>query len=411
MGEPMSTSQIPWRTVLHQAAGPVAITNQEGRFVYVNPALCRMLDCEAEDLLHRPPGQFTHPEDPRPDKESIARLLASPKNSIEVEKRFVRADGSVIWALVTSSIIQGGEDEPVFLLSQIHDITERKEAGLRWRRTVDHAPNGVALLDLEGRWTEVNDRLCEMVGYQREELLGRHFLDLTYPADCVEGMEALQGLLSGAQDVVTLEKRYRHKDGHPFWMLIRSSVVPGPDDRPAYLVSHYEAIGDGQMRNTHLAHMALHDPLTGLANRALLTDRLERGLAELFDQRHVLTLLMIDLDDLKPVNDTYGHSAGDRLLTTAADELLSTVRAGDTVARLGGDEFVVLARVEDFADAEALRERIVQALHTKVQVDGEVMELRASVGLAARRNARQSAEALLRRADRNMYRHKKGRKR
>src|SRR5690606_39797540 len=85
-------------------------------------------------------------------------------------------------------------------------------------------------------------------------------------------MEALQGLLSGAQDVVTLEKRYRHKDGHPFWMLIRSSVVPGPDDRPAYLVSHYEAIGDGQMRNTHLAHMALHDPLTGLANRALLTD-------------------------------------------------------------------------------------------------------------------------------------------
>ncbi|MCC5697552.1 GGDEF domain-containing protein, partial [Klebsiella pneumoniae] len=91
--------------------------------------------------------------------------------------------------------------------------------------------------------------------------------------------------------------------------------------------------------------------------------------------------------------------------------LRSPVRAGDTVARLGGDEFVVLARVEDFADAEALRERIVQALHTKVQVDGEVMELRASVGLAATRNARQSAEALLRRADRNMYRHKKGRKR
>ncbi|GAB3285772.1 PAS domain S-box protein [Parasphingorhabdus pacifica] len=411
MGRPTLADEVPWQALLHQAAGPIAIFDRQGYFVYVNPALCRLLGYDAEYLLRCAPNDVTHPDSPVVDRESIEDLLASSENSFEVEKRFLCADGSIIWAVVTSSLIQHRQDHPLFFLSQIQDVTARRETELLWQRTVAHAPIGMALLDLNGHWTEVNDQLCELVGYHRKELLGRHFLELTYPTDREEGMDALAELLSGRREVTSIEKRYRHKDGHPFWMLIRSSVIPGPNERPAYLVSQYEAIGEGHMRDSHLAHLALHDPLTGLANRALLTDRLERAFAELLGQQGMLAVLLIDLDDLKPVNDTYGHAAGDRLLATVADELLNAVRAGDTVARIGGDEFVVLTQVADFAAAEALRERISTLLSIEIRVTGQSLGMSASVGLAATRNPQQSADALLRDADHDMYRRKEINKR
>lgn len=399
--------EVPWRTLLHQAAGPVGVIDRQGRLVYVNPALCRMLGYEAEHLLRTAPSDLTHPDDPKVDSAAIERLLASEENSFEVEKRLLCADGSVIWVLVTSSLIHDSENHEVFFLCQIHDVTARRESEVLWRQTLAHAPIGMARLDLNGHWTEVNDRLCELVGYSREELLGRHFLELTYTTDSHDGTDALSELMSGRQEVVRIEKRYRHKDGHPFWVHIRSSVIPDPRGQQSYLVSQYEAIGDGWMRDSHLAHMALHDPLTGLANRALLVDRFEHALTELSGQPDVLALLVIDLDDLKPVNDTYGHCAGDRMLTTVADELLTTVRTGDTVARIGGDEFVVLARVPDFVAAEQLRERISARLCTEIRVGDDRLRLSASVGVAATQNPQHAVEALLRDADQDMYRHKK----
>ena len=399
--------EVPWRTVLQQVAGPVAIIDRQGRFAYVNPALCRLLGYDAEYLLQRSPREFTHPDDPVVDYEAIERLVAASEQSFEAEKRFLRADGSVIWALVTSSLIQQSEDQPLFFVSQIQDISGRKEAELLWRRTVLHAPIGMALLDMETRFIEVNDTYCEIVGFRRDELLGRPGINLVYNG-YRKSVEAVhRNFREGRTETARLEICLRHRDGHPFWMLAHATVIRGADNRPAYVVGQYQSLGDdrkmSQERLAELTRMALHDPLTGLANRALLIDRFEQELAELCVRRGVLAAFLIDLDRFKEVNDHHGHDTGDRVLQIAANELLDCVRPSDTVARTGGDEFVVLAKVANNSQAEALRTRIARRLNATTTTSGHRIRLAASVGLATTRNPSISSRDLLARADRDMY--------
>ncbi|MDR7302261.1 sensor domain-containing protein [Haloactinomyces albus] len=403
-----TAGEMPWHMICDQAAGPVAVFDLQARYWYVNPALCHMLGYSREYLLQCSASDITHPDDHPLDEATISELIEGPADDTDVEKRLVRADGSLLWVLISGAVIRDSSDTPRFFLSQIHDITGRRWTELLWRRTLANAPIGMALIDLDGRWTEVNERLCELVGYSREAMLTMRFADLTYPGDDKREEAVLADLLAGRENATNLEMRYRHKDGHPIWMLIRISVLPGANDQPIALISQYEAIGDERMGNAHLAHMALHDPLTGLANRALLFDRLKQELAEIPGMGGVLAVLLADMDGLKRVNDTYGHSVGDQFLTIAADELLNTVRSGSTVARLGGDEFVVLSRVDDRQGAERLRDRVVEHLQTEIIVSGHHVSVRASVGLAMTQNPNSSAEALLHSADRDMYKRKRG---
>lgn len=406
--EPFAAN-MPWQRILDQAAGPLAILDLQGRYVHVNPAGCRLLGYRRDELIGRAPREFTYQGDPAVDRDTIERLLQAPEDSLEAEKRFVRSDGSVIWTLQINSLIREDDGRPLFVLSQAHDITVRREFERRWRQTVTNAPIGMALIDLEGRFTEVNNKLCALFGYSRDELLGASFFALTYPADLPMAKEAFSEAVEGRRDTVSVERRYRHKDGHPVWVFIRASVVPDADDRPAYLVAQFDTVGE-HMGDRRLAYLALHDPLTGLANRTLLFARLEQELAELpTSENGDLAVLLIDLDNMKPVNDQYGHATGDQLLTTTADELLNSVRAGDTVARLGGDEFVVLTRVASFSAAEALRQRIAQALDAESLTFSEPIKPRASVGLATTRNPSVPPEELLDSADQDMYAHKQER--
>lgn len=405
----LPAADLPWLAILDQAAGPLAVLDLRGRYVHVNPAGCRLLGRTRDDLIGRVPTEFTHPDDPAVDQHAIERLIAGPETSFEVEKRYLRPDGTVISALVINSLVRDETGRPAFFVSQVHDITTRREIEKRWRQTVNHAPIGMALLDLDGHFTEVNDKLADIVGYSRGELLGMVFTDLTYSDDVPDSMSAFADVLEGRTEAVSLEKRYRHKDGHPLWLFIRASVVPGANDAPAYLVSQFDTIGEERLGNRRLAHLALYDPLTGLANRVLLLERLEHELLELPRRRScVLAVLLVDLDNLKPVNDSYGHAVGDKLLTTTADELLTSARAGDTVARLGGDEFVVLSRATDFGAAEEFRATVARRLNTEIIISDHPLSLRASVGLAATQEPTASPDALLEAADRDMYMRKEG---
>jgi diguanylate cyclase (GGDEF)-like protein/PAS domain S-box-containing protein len=405
--DPLSAAALSWQSVCDQAPAPLALLDLRGRYCYVNQATCQLLGYRREQLLGRTARDITPAEDPALDHAMIAKLVAGRIRADGLEKRYVRPDGSVIWVLLSSSIIRDANGKPCFILAQFQDITSRRESEMLWRKSFDNAAIGMALLDLQGRWTTVNDALCALLGYDRDKLVGSEFAALTYPEDQEQGLVALTDLVEGRQDTVSVEKRLRHQDGHPLWVLIRSSVVPGPDGQPAFLVSQYEEIGNGRMADDHLAHLALHDPLTGLANRALLADRLTHQLAELTRSGGILAVLVADVDELKPINDRYGHAAGDDVLTAAAHGLLSAVRSGDTVARIGGDEFVVASIVADVSAAELLRRRIAQHLDVEIPTGGQHLRLRASVGLAVTDDPTTSVRDLLHRADRDMYLHKR----
>lgn len=397
---------LPWQAICDQASGPVAVHDLDGRYIYVNPAFCGLLGYASADIFGRTSLEFTYPGDPAIDRHVIARVIKDPGGGYVIQKRFTRSDGQVIWVQINGSVIRDFDGSPLFFMAQMQDVSAQREAELLWRQTLTNAPIGMAILDLEGYWREVNDKLCELVGYERHQLLTMHFADLTYPDDSADGYSQLAELARGHLDSVKLEKRYRHKDGHPLWMLIRSSVVHGPDGEPAFLISQYEVIGNGRMSDAHLAHMALHDPLTGLANRALLNDRLEHELTELAGRGGVVAVVLADLDGLKRVNDVHGHAIGDQVITAAAHELLSAADPGDTVARLGGDEFVVLTHAPDHRAAEVFRDRIAKCLQAEVPGTDHQLFLSASVGFTSTDDPATRAEALLHRADRDMYRHK-----
>ncbi|MGW1679423.1 PAS domain S-box protein [Saccharopolyspora sp. NPDC002376] len=401
--EPSGAAGLPWQLVFDQAAAAMAILDLQGRYLHVNAALCRLLGYRPEELEGLDYREVTHPDDIEDEG-----LVESEKI---IEKRYVRSDGSLIWALVARSFIRDARGNPICFLAQIQDITQRREAELLWQRSFANAPIGMALLDLKGSWTAVNDTLCTMLGYSREEILSMSsFADITYEDDEAEGAAALQDMALGLVDSVNLEKRYRHKDGRPIWVLIRATTVPGADGSPAYVVSQYEDIGEQRLMDAHLAHLALHDPLTGLANRALLADRLDHGLQQLARGNGVLAVVLADLDQLKPANDRYGHAVGDQLLIAAAREIQLAVRAGDTVARIGGDEFVVVSLLPDEAAAEALRDRVAAHMNTDIVVHGMPATLRASVGYTVTSDPSIAPDALLHMADRDMYASKRRRR-
>lgn len=378
----------------------MTVLDLQGRFLYVNRALCQLLGYEQDDILRHHRKDFVHPDD-REAIDLVSDVLAAPSGEARCEFRCVRSDGVVIWLLLCASLIRDADGRPLCVTTHAQDITARQEKEARWQQTFTLAPIGMALLDTQGCWTEINAALCAQLGYRREELLTTHPTDLAYPGD--ETRSVIAEVVEGRKDSASLESCFQHKLGYPIWLFVRLSAVHDPDGRAAYLVGQYEEIGDGRMTDDHLAHLALHDPMTGLANRALLTDRLDQSLAELPRTGGVLAVVVIDLDGLKQVNDLHGHRVGDQLLMSAGDALLRAARPGDTAARLGGDEFVLVSRVTDHQAAEAFRQRVEQFLETEIVASGNRLALRASVGLATTADQAASRTDLLHAADQNMY--------
>lgn len=260
--------------------------------------------------------------------------------------------------------------------------TEKEWADQRLRLTVEHAPIGMALVDLDHRYIEPNRRLCEMLGYSTEELTRLTFEDVTHPDDVAIGLKRLDLLVAGETESVEMEKRYVRSDGSLLWGRLSVSVIRRKNGDPAYFVKQVEDITEMRRTRDDLRHRALYDPLTTLANRSLLMDRLT---AALDNERHgsSVGVAFCDIDHFKNINDTHGHKVGDEVLKVVARRLQQAVRANDTVARLGGDEFVILFDdVISPAKAAAVVERANCSIKEPVVIDGVTIRTSLSGGLA-----------------------------
>lgn len=172
-----------------------------------------------------------------------------------------------------------------------------------------------------------------------------------------------------------------------------------------------DALADLSRLRRDAQHMAHHDSLTGLPNRALLMQRLQDGIAESFRRQQQMALLFIDLDGFKVVNDRYGHPAGDKLLTVVASRISSCVRRGDLACRYGGDEFVVmLGNIGEAAVAVGVAEEIRHRIDGRYVIDNIEMQISASIGLALYPTDGEHRDALLQSADESMYRSKRERR-
>ncbi|MGH3075521.1 MAG: diguanylate cyclase domain-containing protein, partial [Gaiellales bacterium] len=268
------------------------------------------------------------------------------------------------------------------------DISERERAEKelraaewRYRKLVEDMPVGTYVNSLEGRVTYISPHIEPVLGYTPEEWVsdgGALFSALLHPDDR-EWVEAVSAKCLNDGSVFEEEYRLIARDGRTVWVLDRTVQVCTPDGTSLFRQGFLLDITERKCAEERLAHLAYHDPLTGLPNRAMFNEHLELVLARARRTGSGAAVLFIDLDDFKLVNDSFGHSAGDELLRQVADRLGSVTRAGDLVARQGGDEFLIL--IGDFdghrAEPEWMRtacdqiaRKVQSALHAPFLVAG-----------------------------------------
>ncbi len=389
----------------------IFMLDPDGRVATWNAGAERIKGYTAEEIIGSSYATFFSPDarrEGRPD--DILRRAVDHGVVRDVGIR-VRKDGSEFYAEATITALRDGRGLLQGFAKVTRDVTDKvaQERALvaaqqRFARSFEKAPIGMALCDFQGRITEANEALGELLGRSREELGGLSLSDLDHPADAGPAERVRRRLLEAKGDV-SFETRLLHATGRTVWAQVAAAMLHEDDGSVEQLLVQVLDISEQRRVKDLLAHQAVHDPLTGLPNRLLMLDRIEHAFGRCKRQPDcIAALLFIDLDRFKPINDTLGHDAGDQVLLTVARRLATCVRPGDTVARLGGDEFTILCEgLDDSTVAEMIAARAREAIEQPMVVAGRRLYVGASVGIALCCNPPDSPASLLADADAAMY--------
>jgi diguanylate cyclase (GGDEF)-like protein/PAS domain S-box-containing protein len=280
--------------------------------------------------------------------------------------------------------------------------TAARQNEARFRSLVQHSSDVIMVTRPNGTMRFVSPSASRVFGYEPAALLGRPLATLLHPADRDRATQLFGEVVAGPGVIGPVEWRFRQADGS--WLhaeILATNLLGDPTVRG--IVLNTRDVSERKRLEEQLTHQAFHDPLTGLANRALFRDRVSHALALAQRQGHPITVLFLDLDDFKRVNDSLGHAEGDRLLIAAAERFQSCARAADTVSRLGGDEFAIL--IEHVAGSDGrpeLLQRLEEAMTYPFALSGNQVQVSASIGVATA-SPGDTADDLLRNADVAMY--------
>jgi diguanylate cyclase (GGDEF)-like protein/PAS domain S-box-containing protein len=392
---------IELRALFEHVLDGVLFSRPDGSIVAANPAACAMLGGTKQQVLAAGRAGLTDTSDPR-----WATLLAERARDGRAHGRLRmrRLDGSTFECELSSSVFttSDGQQSACVVMRDVSPeqrlMAELLRAERLWRLTLQHAAAGIALVSLDGRWLHVNPALCRIVGYSEAELLSKTFQDITFPEDLDADLDLLNQVVAGLIDDYTLDKRYVHSDGHLVRVRLHVALVRDEQDEPLHFVSQIVDITAEHAQQTLLAELASRDTLTAVANRGALFSALAT-----VPPGEAIAVAFIDVDDFKTVNDRLGHAAGDELLVTISDRLVSEVRPQDVVARVGGDEFAILLRhVGTLQDLELLAHRLLLGLAAPYTITGTPLTVTTSIGIARAVDSR-DAETLLAAADAAMY--------
>lgn len=288
----------------------------------------------------------------------------------------------------------------------------RREAEARWRYAIEGSGDGLWDWDMNSGKVFYSGRWKSMLGFSDEDLSGHidEWGTLVHPEDKQRVLDAVQDHLSGKTAEFEQEYRIRCKDGSWKWILARGMAMPtSPGSRDMRMIGTNIDITARKEAEAQIEYLAFFDPLTGLANRKLLTDRILQAQAVASRNLHFAALLFIDLDGFKAVNDLWGHSTGDQMLMQVAQRMKRCVRSSDTFARLGGDEFVLLLqnlgtdRDDAAHEAAVVADKVLDTFAPPFSMNGHEFHCGASLGITLFRDDPVSLDGLLGQADSAMY--------
>ncbi len=305
--------------------------------------------------------------------------------------------------------VQQAEQAKEYASALEERTTALRESELRFRSAFNYAPIGIALVSPDGKWLKVNHALCDILGYDADEFLRSDFQSMISPDDLSITQVKLQALLLGKIANCQMEQRYVHKLGRTVWTSWSVSAAGDVQSKNANLIFQLQDITGRKLAEQKLQHEATHDALTGLPNRAYFMTRLTEALqVSKRSPAHNVSVLFIDLDRFKIVNDSLGHIMGDRLLISISKRLRDCMRPADTVARLGGDEFTILVEgIHDLDEVTRIAERIQEEFKLPFQIAGTEIYSSASIGILHASPTHSTSEEMMRDADTAMYQAKR----
>ncbi|MGD9610643.1 MAG: EAL domain-containing protein [Desulfovibrionaceae bacterium] len=412
--EQLRAAERKYRSIFENAVEGIFQTTPQGRYLEVNRTLARIYGFQtvAEMVEHFRDIKKQLYVDPT-RRDDFVRELAARDEVHNFESQIRKKDGSIIWISENARVVRDARGAAEYYEGTVVDITARKraEAELATQRAYfsqlfANSPQAISLIDMHRNIVDANQGFEELFGYRVEDLKGFGMRDFIVPDALMTECENLRVAILTGKSVVRETVRH-HKDGRgiPVSLIGFPIEIGGEIQGIVYI---YQDISERKAFEEQITHQAFHDALTGLPNRSLFADRLDRALTRAKRRGDAqYAVLMIDLDKFKGINDTLGHMAGDALLKEVARRLSSCVRSMDTVARLGGDEFaIILEELRAKKEVMAVVERIGTALGKPLNLCGTTVTVAASIGIVLRTREYASAEDILRDADIAMYRAK-----
>jgi diguanylate cyclase (GGDEF)-like protein/PAS domain S-box-containing protein len=413
----LKESEKQFRVMFEKSPIGYTLTSVEGEYLKVNHAFADMLSYSVDELVGKNWADITVPEDIAPNQRILKLVLSGKQNSTFFEKRYFRKDGSVIEVFISSTLLRDEQNEPRYFITNIIDITERKQAELQREAALE------ALRESELQFklvTEMNSDYIYKIGISPEGKASLDFVtdsfhaatgrdiektrsfeswsEIFHPEDKELAFMFLQNIIA-THEPGKFECRTFRADKEMRWI----EIVARPEwdekkNRVTSIIGAVKDITDRKQSEIKLQYLSLHDALTGLNNRAFFEesmDHLEYG------RQFPISILMVDVDRLKETNDQFGHEAGDLLLKRTAKVLIAAFRIEDVIARIGGDEFAVLLLGTSRLEAEAAIPRLRTILN-ELNDASEGPDLQLSCGLSTAEKGDSLIETL-KAADTNMY--------
>ncbi len=401
----LATQQKRLRRLIGDWPQP-ALLIRDGVFVNTNRAAVDLLRYASNASLHGKSLDVFSPEiqpDGQLSRQKLEQILVRVRGGYVEQCEWVvqRSDRSEVWVDMTLAPVQDERETEPAILCSLYNITRRKRAEQRQRLAAsvfDHAREAIFITDSHGTVIDANDAYQQITGKPQSRAIGR-----LPPLPVEEG----SGVFSSArtQGFWAGEFSCKHHNGDPLVLAMTISSVCGDHGEVSHFVGIFSDISRLKEQEQKLRVMAHYDALTGLPNRVLFSDRLQQAMALSRRQGGKLAVVYIDLDEFKPVNDAFGHDAGDQLLIEIASRMRAVLREEDTLARLGGDEFAAI--VINVQQEDALGELLVRLLARAAEpvwVANHSVEVSASIGYTLFPQTDDlDGDQLLRQADQAMY--------
>jgi len=398
-----------YRSIINGAAEGFWMLNADLETVEVNDSLCNMLGYTREEMIGKKPFDFVDEENLKVFKKQTAKIPGTAHRHYDIVLK--SKNGEDVYTRFNATTIKDENGKVVSAFAFVTNITGLKlaegaliEAKERMEQLYRVIPSAIFTVDRDGIVNSFNRKAEEITGYAAEEVIGNRCTVFALEP-CTNKCGLFEGSLKAP--IQAKECTIKRKDGEIRTILKNADLLKDANGNKLGGVESFEDITERKQTEKMLNYMAYYDSLTSLPNRMLLNDRLTLALSYAHRNKEMLAVLFLDLDNFKTINDTLGHTIGDKLLQSVSRRLAGCLREGDTIARLGGDEFVLLLpQIQHEEDAAKVAKKVIESLKLPFSYEGQDLHVTTSIGISLYPHDGEDVQTLLKNADAALYRAK-----